>query len=82
MHEINLVAEPRNGDTKAKILMNQGRIPAVVYGPEMETISISLDKVEVLRIMNRVAETTSIVLSLDGKEYRAFLKGVQRDKVT
>jgi large subunit ribosomal protein L25 len=82
MHEINLVAEPRNGETKAKILVNQGRIPAVVYGPEMETISISLDKVEVLRIMNRVAETTSIVLSLDGKEHRAFLKGVQRDKVT
>ncbi|MFA7427838.1 50S ribosomal protein L25, partial [Mesotoga sp.] len=82
MHEINLVAEPRNGEKKAKILVNQGRIPAVVYGPEMETISISLDKVEVLRIMNRVAETTSIVLSLDGKEYRAFLKGVQRDKVT
>ena len=82
MHEINLVAEPRNGEVKAKNLLIEGKIPGVIYGAEMETISISLDKVEVLRIMKRVAETSSIVLTLDGKEYHAFLKGVQRDKVT
>ncbi|CCU86225.1 MULTISPECIES: 50S ribosomal protein L25 [Mesotoga] len=82
MHEINLVAELRNGEMKAKSLLNQGKIPAVVYGPELETVPVSLDKVEILRIMNRIAETTSVVISIDGKEYHTFLKGVQRDKVT
>jgi large subunit ribosomal protein L25 len=50
MHEINFVAEIRSGETKAKNLLNQGKIPAVVYGPEVETFSVSLDKVEVPEI--------------------------------
>ncbi|SSC11653.1 50S ribosomal protein L25 [Mesotoga infera] len=82
MHEINFVAEIRSGETKAKNLLNQGKIPAVVYGPEVETFSVSLDKVEVLRNINKIAETTSVILSLDGKEHHVFLKSVQRNKVT
>ena len=82
MHEINFVAEIRSGETRAKNLLNQGRIPAVVYGPEVETFSVSLDKVEVLRHINKIAETTFVVLSMDGKEHHVFLKSVQRNKVT
>lgn len=82
MHEMNFAAQARSGETKAKSMLEQGRIPAIIYGPELESVSVSLDKVEVLRAIGKIAETSSILLSVDEKEYHVFLKSVQRNKVT
>ena len=82
MHDIKFAAEPRSGEIKAKNLLLQGRIPIVLYGPAQESVSATIDKVELLRVVDKIAETTSIVLDLEGKEYRAFVKAIQRNKVT
>ena len=82
MHDIKFAAESRSGEIKAKNLLLQGRIPVILYGPEQESVSATIDKVELLRVVDKIAETTSIVLDLEGKEYRAFVKAIQRNKVT
>ena len=82
MHDIKFAAEPRSGEIKAKNLLLQGRVPVILYGPEQESVSATIDKVELLRVIDKIAETTSIVLDLEGKEYRAFVKAIQRNKVT
>ena len=82
MHDIKFAAEPRSGEIKAKNLLLQGRVPVILYGPEQESVSATIDKVELLRVVDKIAETTSIVLDLEGKEYRAFVKAIQRNKVT
>lgn len=82
MHDIKFAAEPRSGEIKAKNLLLQGRVPVILYGPEQESVSATIDKVELLRVVDKIAETTSIILDLEGKEYHAFVKAIQRNKVT
>ncbi|MGC9383309.1 MAG: 50S ribosomal protein L25 [Kosmotogaceae bacterium] len=72
----------REKKEKAKNLIKRGKIPAVVYGPGRENMNIMLDKSDVLKHLNKIAETTPIKLKLDGNEMHGFLKGAQRDKVT
>ncbi|MEA2066204.1 MAG: 50S ribosomal protein L25 [Thermotogota bacterium] len=72
----------REKKEKAKNLIKREKIPAVVYGPGRENMDIMLDKSDVLKHLNRIAETTPITLKLDGNEMHGFLKGAQRDKIT
>ena len=72
----------RGKNEKAKNLIKQEKIPAVIYGPGRENMDIMLEKSDVLKHLNKIAETTPITLKLDGKELHGFLKGAQRDKVT
>lgn len=86
MHEVRLPAEKRDTSVKAKDLLKNGKIPAVVYGPDVESFPISVDKVEVMRHINHIVETTPIVFEIEEngekKEYHGFLKAVQRDRVS
>ncbi|OAA29768.1 50S ribosomal protein L25 [Kosmotoga arenicorallina S304] len=86
MHELTFTVEPRSKDVKAKDLLKAGKIPAVVYGPDVEPMNISLDKVEVVKHINHLSETTIITLAFEEdnekKELHAFLKAVQRDRVS
>jgi large subunit ribosomal protein L25 len=72
----------REKKEKAKNLIKREKIPAVIYGPGRENMDIMLDKSNVLKHLNRIAETTPITLKLDGNEMHGFLKGAQRDKIT
>ena len=85
MHEIKFVAKQRSDDKKAKDFLREGLIPAVVYGPDFEATSVAIDKVDVMRVIGNIVETTPIVLELENgeeKEVHAFLKAVQRNKIT
>ena len=85
MHEIKFVAKQRSNDKKAKDFLNEGLIPAVVYGPDFEATSVAIDKVDVMRVIENIVETTPIVLELENGEEKTvhtFLKAVQRNKVT
>jgi len=85
MHELTLAVEPRSKGVKAKDLLKVGKIPAVVYGPDVEPLNISLNKVDVVKHINHLSETTVITLTMkennEKKEIHAFLKAVQRDRV-
>lgn len=56
-------------------LRAQGIIPAVLYGPNMETMSISIDQAEFVKCYKRsFTELAFYELHMDGKKYHTILK--------
>jgi large subunit ribosomal protein L25 len=82
MKKITLQAEKRTQPGKGLFAMRQsGVIPAVLYGPGLETQSIQLQTKETTRLLNGISGSTLIHLVLDGKEYQVLLREVQRDSI-
>ena len=65
------------GKTAAKNLRKEGRIPAVVYNNKGEATSIDVSEVEFNKIWRNVTPTTSITLTVDGKDSLALIKDVE-----
>jgi large subunit ribosomal protein L25 len=69
-------------------LRNQGLVPGVVYGPDIEPLAISIKKSELLKLFHEVTEASVIKLTVKdetGKEvfsHDVFIKNVQYDKLT
>ncbi len=64
---------------KVGALRRQGKLPAVLYGPRMETTAIMLDAQEVTKALSRLTSSSLVTLDLDGKEYLALVREKQRD---
>ncbi|AJC72923.1 50S ribosomal protein L25 [Pseudothermotoga hypogea DSM 11164 = NBRC 106472] len=85
---MQLTAEIRteHGKRPVRRLRNQGMIPGVIYGPEMEPVSIKLKKQEVEKFIHALSEAKPVTLriNVDGKtqDIEVFVKKVQIDKVT
>lgn len=52
---------------KAKDLLNEGVIPAVMYGPRIKPMSLSIDKKTFLNVYKEAGETTLIALDMKAK---------------
>jgi len=78
-----ITAEIRNRFGKGEMhrMRAEGRIPAVLYGPNEETIAISLDNQEITHLLQRITvENTLIELKLAGKakkSYQTLIREVQ-----
>jgi large subunit ribosomal protein L25 len=84
-----LKAVERKEGEKSNHVKKEGFIPAVVYGPGLESdnIHIKVSSVEAILMLDKIEETTPIQLEItkeNGETYNvtAFLKTVQRHKVT
>ncbi len=65
-----------------KALRAEKRVPAVLYGPEIEeNIHFSIDELELEKIL-RKAQTKLQELTVDGKTYKTLLKRTEFDPVT
>lgn len=65
-----------------KALRAEKRVPAVLYGPEVEeNLHFSIDELELERIL-RKKETKLQELTVDGKVYKTLLKRTDFDPVT
>jgi len=65
-----------------KVLRDELRVPAVLYGPEIEeNIHFSVDELELEKILRR-RQTKVQELTVDGNSYRTLLKRVEFDPVT
>ena len=63
----------RFGKSEMHRLRNEGRVPAVVYGPNDDTLAISLDTKEVSYLLQHVSfENTVIQLDITGKVRKSF----------
>lgn len=63
-------------------LRAQKRVPAVLYGPEVEeNVHFSIDELELEKIL-RKAQTKLQELTIDGKVYKTLLKRTEFDPVT
>jgi large subunit ribosomal protein L25 len=66
----SLTASKREAGGKgaARKLRRTGRVPAVVYGKDMESVSISLDAMEVERLFQTISvENTIVELQIEGE---------------
>jgi large subunit ribosomal protein L25 len=70
------------GRKSVDVLRNELKVPAVLYGPEIdENIHFSIDESDLEKILS-VSETKLQNLTVDGKEYKTLLKNVEFDPVT
>ena len=80
---IKLEGTPREISKQAnRALRAEKRVPAVLYGPEVEeNIHFSIDELELEKILRR-AQTKLQELTIDGKVYKTLLKRTEFDPVT
>jgi large subunit ribosomal protein L25 len=82
--EVKLKGELRDGVGKgaARKVRAQGRVPAVLYGPEVEPQRLSVDARELWHALHTDAGMNVLIdLQLDGQEYLSLPREVQRDIV-
>ncbi|HEX2032333.1 MAG TPA: 50S ribosomal protein L25/general stress protein Ctc [Actinomycetota bacterium] len=82
--EVKLKAEPRDGAGKgvARKIRGGGRVPAVLYGPDLDARHLSVDARELWHALHTEAGTNVLInLALDGENYLAMPREVQRDIV-
>jgi large subunit ribosomal protein L25 len=80
MSDLVVVAEARvqRGKNEARRLRARGRIPAVVYAPQKENVSISVSPRELAAVFKTgAAENTLVDLELDGRKRKVILKQYQ-----
>ncbi len=80
-----LNATPRHTVRKSDLttLRAGGSIPAVIYGPKMESLSITLNKAEFTQLYKKsFAELSFWEIEVDGKKYHTILKAKQIHPVT
>lgn len=64
---------------KVKDIRKEGILPAVVYGHQQETTSISLNKRDFVKLYNEIGSSTLIDLTIDGeKSHKALVHQIQR----
>ncbi len=65
---ISFFVKNRNKKVSSELLRKEGYIPAVVYGPKQEALSLSVDRKEFIKMFKQAGESTIIELSgLDEK---------------
>ena len=87
MQALEITADSREttGAGSARNLIEEGRIPAIVYGNKQDNLSISLDVIST-RAMEKLLKSgtitsTVIDLKVDGKIYKTLVKHIQKDPV-
>jgi large subunit ribosomal protein L25 len=82
--EVELKAEPRDetGKGAARKLRAAGRVPAVLYGSDLETHRLAVDARELWHALHTDAGMNVLIdLQLDGESYLTMPREVQRDIV-
>ncbi|RHW32388.1 50S ribosomal protein L25 [Lysinibacillus yapensis] len=79
-----LVAEERKDLNRSalKKLRKSGEIPAVVYGSDIDTKSISIKNADFLKVMKGVGRNGIISLNLDGEAKDVMLRDYQNTSIT
>lgn len=67
---------------RAKRLFSSGSMPAVVYGPKQESLSISLSAREFEKVLKEAGESSVIELAGLGSSMQVLIHEVDRDPVT
>ena len=82
MKNIALSCIKRNATEKLSELRTAKKIPAVVYGHKVETLAITLDYSEFLRVHREAGHSHIISLTVEGKKYDVLVHEVQLHPVT
>ncbi len=66
---------------KVKLLRQEGKLPAVLYGKSIKATPIVLDSRSTTNILKKVSESTIVTVALDGKEHAALIRDRQIDYI-
>lgn len=64
---------------KVKTLRSEGLVPAVVYGPDIEPLALSIDKRELRQVLMEAGGTQIIEIHVDGETIPTLAREVQRN---
>lgn len=80
---IAIVATPRTETGNALAAIRAaGNMPAVVYGPKQEPLSITVNQRDFAKVFKSAGESTVVTVSIDGREIPALIHDIDRDPVT
>lgn len=82
MSTYTIIATSRKGPAKAKNLLKEGFIPAVVYGHNFKTQVLQVPQKEFLKIYREAGSSQLISLQIDGKALSTLVHEVQKDPVS
>lgn len=83
MDKIFLEADERKVlGKKVKALRREGKLPAVIYGREIEPVPITMDARAVRLTLAEIGANTLITISLNGKEHLALVRDLQREVIS
>lgn len=60
-------------------LRRAGKLPAVMFGYQVESTPITLDTHEVTKLLGRLSSSSIVTIDLDGKQYPTLVREKQRD---
>jgi large subunit ribosomal protein L25 len=73
------VLKARIRKKKAKSLLKEGKIPAVLYGPGIENLNLEIEEKELEKILRE--KNSPIVLKVENREYQVLIKEIQREPI-
>lgn len=80
---MDLVAQKRTALGKGvSTLREDGFMPAVVYGPKQESLSISVNQRDFEKLFKAAGESTIVNLAVDGEVIPTLIHEVDRDPIT
>jgi large subunit ribosomal protein L25 len=82
MEKVVLKATPRTATGRqVRALRRTGLLPAVIYGHNVEPISIALEGRDAGRVLGRLSSSSLITIDLEGKEYPALVREKQQNYI-
>ena len=82
MNSLNLNKRDVNIPNNAKKIRRMGRVPGVLYGKKINEFLFEVGELELCREIAQNGEHGIINLDINGEDYQALIKDVQRDPVT
>lgn len=83
MEEVILKADRRHVLGKqVSAIRREGRLPAVIYGHNIDPISIELDLRDTSRSLTGLAPSTLVTVDVEGTTHKALVREKQRNKIT
>lgn len=79
--ELTATKRTEKGNSLAA-LRAKGAMPAVVYGPKQETIPVTLDQRDFVKVLKAAGESTVVNVTVDGTVIPTLIHEVDRDPVT
>jgi large subunit ribosomal protein L25 len=79
---LTLTIEKRDLKANLAAMRQTGKIPAVLYGPKIESTPISMSEVEFMKAWKKAGESSVIVLKGVGDEHEVLIHDIDLDPVS
>lgn len=79
---MKLEAQKRDTQESLSTIRQGGFIPAVCYGPDVESTAISINERDFIKLTNQASSSTIVDLDINGEEHEVLIKQIDRHPVT